>query len=508
MKPLRLLLPIACLLAALTPIRADANVGGFPNATFVTLRANYLTQYIRVDDTGGLIADQPSWDGSLDEIFVEIGNTDGTVSFFSLKRLKYVTASSTTAQLMADASAIGPNQKFTIKPSWYTGWSNGGTDKAIFSNALSTTWNIAGDTDGRIFSQWWDEASGWGNMSIMPISPPHQPAIGADVSEGKGATDAGVVFTDTDGRAKPYLDIFKAHKYQWVRCRINVNPNGTIGLLQTTEYVRTVMAAAKQKNFKLLLDFHFSDWWADPGHQSTPAAWSGQDIATLTTTLSNYVTTVMNTMASANAWPDMIQIGNETDSGMLWPLGGPWNGGSWDNYKQLHNAVYDAVAAAHGPNPMPKVMIHLAKGGDVGGTRWWIDTALSYGFKFDVVGLSYYPQWHGTIPQLKANLDNISYRYPNLEIAIAETAYYFAPDAYGYTSMPYPETPQGQYDFLAQLKRQVSLVKNANYVFYWGATWCEPDTWYTPIEPGAFDTANRGLFDSNGRALKAIDGLR
>lgn len=482
--------------------------GLFPDASFVMIRANYLTQFVRVDDGGGLIADQTSWDGGVEEMFLQVNNDDGTVSFFSLKALKYVTARDTASQVVADATAIGPQQKFTLKPSWFGGWSNGGTDKVIFSNAISTTWNIAGDTDGRIFSQWWDESSGWGNMSVMPIGLPQIPQTGVDVSEGKGAQDAGVVFKDTNGRTRHYLDIFRAHGYRWARCRINVNPNGTIGLLQTTDYVKSLMSEAKRRGFKLLLDFHFSNWWADPAHQETPAAWVGQDINALTATLGSYVTQVMQAMIAANAWPDMIQIGNETDSGMLWPLGGPWNGGSWENYRQLHNAAYDAVAAARGSRPMPKMMIHIAKGGDVGGTRWWIDTAKSYGLKFDVIGLSYYPQWHGSIAQLKSNLDNINYRYPELEIAVAETAYYFAPDLFGYTGMPYPETPQGQYDFLRALKRQVALVPNAHYVFYWGGAWCQPQKWYAPMDQAGLDTQYRGLFDLNGKALKGIDGLK
>jgi arabinogalactan endo-1,4-beta-galactosidase len=503
---LRIFVILCCFVSAQFAQVAHASETA-PKGTAVILRANFLNRFVGVDDAGGLVADRVSWDGRLEDVFIQITHSDGTVSFLSLKNFKFVTAGGTDKQVAAVASAIGPHEKFTIKQSWFSGWSDPGTDKAILSNGISTTWNIAGNNDGRIFSQWWDEASGWGNMSIMPVSLPHRPQIGADISEGKAAQELGVKYRDINGNgAKHYLDIFRAHGYQWVRCRINVNPDGLRGLYQSTSYVQTVLRDAKKRNFKLLLDFHFSDFWADPGHQYTPAAWTGQDLATLKESLSAYVTQVMNLLGASDTWPDMVQIGNETDSGMLWPLGGPWNGGSWQNYAALHNAAYDAITASRGARPMPKIMVHIAKGGDVGGARWWIDTALSHGMKFDVIGLSYYPMWHGTMAQLKSNLDNLSYRYPNMKIAIAETGHYFTPSEPETT--PYPPTPQGQYDYLKALKAQVSLVKNADYIFYWGAAWTQPSKWYFPWEPGANEPARRSFFDETGRATIGIDGLR
>jgi len=493
-----------------------------PSGKYVTLRANALAEVIRTDSSSNLIADQTSWSGSSNEEFVEVSNSDGTVSFYSIAAQKYVSAHSTTQQLVADSTSIGSQQKFQILASQLTGWSNTGTDSVILSTALNTDWAINSSTNGAIYAASRDDAGSWQNMSIMPIpvlpggSNINYPQSGADVSEGLGAQNAGVVFEDTNGVAGDYLKILSNHGVKWARCRINVNPAATsnYGVLQTTQYVAQVLAAAKADGFKLLLDFQFSDTWADPSAQTTPAAWSTTNLGTLENQLQAYVTSVLGTLSSDNAWPDMIQIGNEVDSGMLWPLGNAWVSGVWgSNYPVLYNTAYNAVSSASSQlsKPMPKIMLHLSSSGNLGNTRNFLDSALGSGMKFDVVGLSYYEMWDGPVANMKATIDEIYYRYPSVKIAIAETAYYYTANVLSPTDpLTYPTTPAGQTQFLTDVMTQAGYNPNLNYVFYWGTYWDKPASWYSPwpdSSGSAQDTANRGLFDATGKLLPAISVL-
>jgi arabinogalactan endo-1,4-beta-galactosidase len=499
------------------------NASANPLGKYVTIRANTLSEVVEVDGSGDLIANQLSWDGSKDEQFIEVSNSDGTVSFYSVSAGLYVSAHSTSTQLVADSTTIGAQQEFEIQPSLYTGWAPAGDDEAIYSVGIGTYWSINSATDGSIYSPTADAAGEWQNMSVMPapILPggfnTNHPHPGADVSEGLGAQNAGVVFKDINGVSGDYLKILKKHGVRWVRCRINVNPTLTpdnYGLLQTTEYVTEVLTAAKADGFKVLLDFQLSDTWASPSAQTTPAAWSTTDITTLESQLQTYLTSVMGTLASNHAWPDMIQIGNEVDGGMLWPLGNAWVNGDWNsNYPLLYNTAYTAIsnAAAQLDKPMPKIMLHLSSSGNLGSTRFFLDDAIAAGMQFDVIGLSYYEMWDGVVANMKATIDELSYRYPTKEIAIAETAYYYTPYLIAPTDpLTYPTTEAGQEQFLRDVGTQVGLNPNLRYVFYWGTNWSEPQLWYTPWPDSSNtgqDTANRALFNGSGRLLPAINVL-
>ncbi len=500
-----------------------ASATAAPSGTYVTIRSNTLSEVVRANSSGDLIADQLSWDGSTDEEFIEVSNSDGTVSFYSVSAGKYVSAHSTSTQVIADSSTIGSQQKFQILASTFTGWANAGTDKVILSTAIGTDWSINSATDGSIYSPSRNDAGGWQNMSVMPIpilpgsSGLNYPASGADVSEGLGAQNAGVVFENTSGVSGDYLKILSSAGVKWVRCRINVNPTtsgNNYGILQTTSYVTKVMAAAKADGFKLLLDFQFSDTWADPSAQTTPAAWSTTNLSTLEGQLQSYVNSVLTTLSSNSAWPDMIQIGNEVDSGMLWPLGNAWVSGAWNsNYAALYNTAYNSISSTSSSlgKTMPKIMLHLSSSGNMGTTRYFLDDAVAAGMKFDVVGLSYYEMWDGVVANLKATIDEIYYRYPTKSIAVAETAYYYTPNVISPTDpLTYPTTSAGQQQFLTALLTQTQLNPKLGYVFYWGTCWSEPQKWYTPWPDSsntAQDTENRALFNANGELLPAINVL-
>jgi arabinogalactan endo-1,4-beta-galactosidase len=174
----------------------------------------------------------------------------------------------------------------------------------------------------------------------------------------------------------------------------------------------------------------------------------------------------------------MVQVGNEINSGMLWPDGHTWDPPNWDNLAQLLIAGYDAVKAC---SPETLVMLHIAEGGDNDLARWWFDNITGKDVPFDVIGISYYPYWHGSLMELQGNLDDITERY-NRDVIVVETAYAFTNlDDDNYPNIVddelahpnYPLTPEGQRAFLRDVMAVVRAVNNGRGlgVFYWDATW-------------------------------------
>jgi hypothetical protein len=206
------------------------NAFAVPSGTYVTIRANTLSEVVTVSSSGYLTANALSWDGSTNEEFIEVTNSNSTVSFYSVSAGKYVSASSTSTQLIANSATIGTAQEFKIQSSTYTGWANAGDDEVIYSVNLATDWTINSSTDGSIYAKTLDQAGQYQNFSVMPIpilptsSSLNKPEPGADISEGLGAQNKGVVFENTSGVSGDYLAILKAAGVTWIRCRINVNP--------------------------------------------------------------------------------------------------------------------------------------------------------------------------------------------------------------------------------------------------------------------------------------------
>src|SRR5271157_823833 len=175
-------------------------------------------------------------------------------------------------------------------------------------------------------------------------------AVGADLSFLKQAEDGGKVFKD-NGVAKPGLEIFKDHGYNWIRLRLFHTPTQ---LPNNLEYTIALAKAAKQLGFKFLLDFHYSDTWADPGKQYLPKAWEGKTHADLAQAVLAYTRDTVAAFRAAGVMPDMVQPGNETSAGMLWPDGRlP---GNWDHFADLVKAAINGVGAGRADSPRPPIM--------------------------------------------------------------------------------------------------------------------------------------------------------
>ena len=310
-------------------------------------------------------------------------------------------------------------------------------------------------------------------------------ATGADLSFLKQAEDNGIVFKE-DGGAKRGLEIFNDHGYNWIRLRLFHSPGQ---LPNNLAYTIVLAKDAKKMGFKFLLDYHYSDTWADPGKQFLPAAWEGKSHAQLVDSIYDYTRYTMAAFRDAGVLPDMVQVGNEVSNGMLWPDGRlPDN---WDNFAELMQAGINGVFAGCGNNPAPRIMIHIDKGGDKEFTKYWFEKFLSYGIDFDLIGQSYYPWWHGSLLDLRECLNFTAEEFKK-DIIVVEAAYNWTPTEYVDKKAPFPETPEGQKQFWEEVTRIVLAVPDnrGTGVFWW--------------EPATSGRGSRSFFDDDKNVLPVI----
>ena len=342
------------------------------------------------------------------------------------------------------------------------------------------------------------QPSSRGTLSVM----------GADISSLKKSEDLGGVYAYADGTQADALKILHDHGMNYARIRVWLDsPDGYHGKKQLLEMAKRL----KQNNIKLLVDFHYSDSWADPGKQPKPAAWKDLDFEGLKQALYDHTFDVCMGLKEQGTPPDMVQVGNEITNGMLWDDGK--NDQSFDNLAALIKEGYRAIKDC---STATLVMLHVNNGGNNKLYRWWFDNIIAQGVQFDLIGASYYSYWHGTFADLQNNLNDIALRY-NKDIIVVETAYAFtADDNDNYENIlrdqvqpGYPFTPEGQAKMLADIMDIVRAVPNGRGlgVMWWDATW-------TAVPGNGWDPANsefgnnwenQALFDYNNRALPALN---
>jgi beta-galactosidase len=244
--------------------------------------------------------------------------------------------------------------------------------------------------------------------------------IGADISFLPELEAKGIQFSD-NGTAQDAISILKAHGFNYVRLRIFNNPAADSGYAPgkgfcNLDYTKQMAKRVKAAGMKLLLDFHYSDTWADPGKQFKPSAWKGLDFAILKDSLYNFTKTVLEALKAQGTLPDMVQVGNEINHGMVWP------DGDVRNMNQLAQLINAGTAAVKAVDPSIAMLLHVALGGQNAESVFFIDNMLARGVHFDIIGLSYYPKWHGTIDELQDNLNDLSKRYRKELIVVEYSA--------------------------------------------------------------------------------------
>lgn len=314
----------------------------------------------------------------------------------------------------------------------------------------------------------------------------YQFAKGADVSWLPQMEASGYKFRNQDGQEEDCMKILKDHGINSIRLRTFVNPsddkiNGHCGKNETV----AMALRAKKMGMRIMIDFHYSDSWADPSKQRKPTAWEGLDFPTLLSYLYQYTFEVMTALKNAEVTPEWIQVGNEIPGGMIYPEGSVDN---WIQLAQLINKGYDAIKTVF---PMAKVILHLDQGNNNERYRWWFDQATAHGAKYDIIGLSYYPYWLEGSPDytlsvddLKKNMNDLAVRYGK-EVMVVEIG---GEDT----------KAQNTYNMLVAVQQQVKQVPLSKGlgVFYW-----EPE--------GARNWSNYSLsaWSKDGKPTRALEAF-
>lgn len=241
--------------------------------------------------------------------------------------------------------------------------------------------------------------------------------LGADISFLPELEARGMKFSD-NGVPGDAISIMKAHGFNYIRLRIfndPANPKGYSPGKGFCDLAHTMVMAKRIKaaGMKFLLDFHYSDYWADPQQQNKPLAWVGEDFPSLKKSLYNWTVKVMTALKNQGTTPDMVQVGNEINHGMDWP------DGAINNLDSLAQLIYSGVRGVRAVSPSTIIMLHIALGGQNAEARFFVDNMLARKVPFDVIGLSYYPKWHGTPEYLKNNMADLATRYKQ-QVMVAE----------------------------------------------------------------------------------------
>jgi arabinogalactan endo-1,4-beta-galactosidase len=322
--------------------------------------------------------------------------------------------------------------------------------------------------------------------------------IGADISGASVLEKAGAVYRE-NGEPNDLIAILKHNGFNTIRLRIFVNPNNQGMVTNDLPYTLDLAKRVKAHNMKLLLNFHYSDTWADPQKQIKPAAWANMPFEELKQTVQSYTASVIESFKKENVLPDMVQVGNEITPGMLWPdgrVGGEYeNDAQWDKFTSLLKAGIAGVRQAAGDADV-KIMLHIDQGGKKSVTKWFFDNINKRQVPYDVIGVSYYPWWHGKIEDLNDNLNYIATELKK-DVIVVETGYPYAVNNRMKPSenQQFPITPQGQYDLLYKVTQTVLEAPGSHGcgVFYWF-----PESVPIPGRPGR---GGLGLFDPNGNVL-------
>jgi arabinogalactan endo-1,4-beta-galactosidase len=343
-------------------------------------------------------------------------------------------------------------------------------------------------------------------------SPESLRVRGADVSFTLQEEVVGTVLYDRDGPA-PIEQVLEGSGANYVRLRVWVDPPaGTSDLSSALELARR----ASERGLGVVLALHYSDTWADHSHQEVPAAWAEQPAEELARTVQRYTADVVAAFADQGTPVDIVQVGNEIDNGLLWPVGRLATQG-WNVVAALVRAA-TAGARDGGGDARPEVMVHLAAGGDAERVSTFMAHLVDRGVDVDVIGLSYYPWWNGSLAQLGRTLGLLAARF-DTDVLIAETAYPWTledaddePNAVTRAAdlpdgLRYPPTPAGQASWFEALRTVLADVPGGHGA---GLLAWEPG-WLPGVEAAsgvgsAYD--NTTLFDRAGRALPAWAALR
>lgn len=362
--------------------------------------------------------------------------------------------------------------------------------------------------------------------------------LGIDVSTYLEELSHGVKYYDGNTEIDP-LDAFVANGVNYMRIRVWNNPYSPegepylAGTCDLDNYVK-LGKLAKAKGYRLYMDLHYSDFWADPGKQFIPKAWADYSLDELCEAVYSFTKHCLEVAVREGVAPEMIQVGNEITNGILWPVGKLEIDGKRGNYESFTRLILAGTKACREVLPEAKIMLHLERSNDKAVYQEFFGEMDAAGVEYDVIGASYYPFWHGLPEELFDNLR--ACRKFGKEIMIAELGYGFTTEGYflkgkecrlvvdeslsrvpGFTDI-YPMTPEGQRAFIHYFFRR-AREERVDGIFYWEPLWIPGEGICWASEAGQRyireegksthnEWANQCLFDYEGRILPAFDEFK
>ncbi|MBO3085079.1 glycosyl hydrolase 53 family protein [Cellulomonas fengjieae] len=378
---------------------------------------------------------------------------------------------------------------------------------------------ISVDTDG--------PANAWASVDDVSLAPGQvtRAIRGGDLSGLAKNEDAGATYASATGAPGDPVRLLADAGMNLGRLKVWVDPAD--GYNEVTHVVATAKRI-KAAGMALMVDFHYSDRWTDPGAQGVPAAWATHDAAQLAVDVHDHTVEVLTALKSAGITADYVQVGNEINPGMLWPWGQTWDvdpsddvpGAQWDNLAAFLTAGHDAVKEV---SPTTRTILHLTNiNNGIGSLTWWFDEVTARGVPFDVIGLSYYGYWHGSLADLQEAVTTLSDRYDR-DVVVVETAYPFTldddtPAWENILNTPdelvagYPATPAGQASALRAVQDVVASAPGGRGLgtVYWEPAWTSvAGNGWDPADPTSGNAwENQAMFGFDGRLLPVAAELQ
>lgn len=342
--------------------------------------------------------------------------------------------------------------------------------------------------------------------------------VGGDISLLPEYEKAGAVYKDISGKVIPdLLPWLKTQGMNAMRVRLFVNPKQYIAqhsgadpnACQDLEYITPICKRIVDNGMDLMLDFHYSDTWADPAKQWTPKDWEGLSDDQLYQKIYDYTKESLQTLKEQGIVPAFIQPGNEISYGMLWGKEGASesnlkkvfmnNSANWARFGKL---LSQAIKACREVCPDAKIVIHTERVSQPDVEKYFYDKMRELNVDYDIIGLSYYPYFHGKISVLNSSLTMLETNYPDKEIMIVETGYSYAWEVPGTDKqVDYPYSAAGQNAFATELVSTLEKYSSVDGLFWW---WLE----YNAYSAGLSGWYNAPLFDSrDGKALPALSTI-
>jgi arabinogalactan endo-1,4-beta-galactosidase len=340
-----------------------------------------------------------------------------------------------------------------------------------------------------------------GLLILLSFTKSNQFINGVDISMLKQVEENGGLFYENGNQIDP-IQIFKDKGINTARIKIWHTPSLNYNNLES---VLEIADRASSVGLDLFLDFHYSDTWADPSSQTKPSAWVDLNFETLCDSLEQYSHHVITKLKNQNTLPKYVQIGNETDCGFLWPDGYVCdesnNDSQWNKLRDLFMHAIEGINSALDTQDTLKIISHVSSGGN-----WFFNNLIGQGVDIDILSISYYPMWHGTLSDLNQNMDELGNEFQK-PVLIVETAYPFTLQWNDNTNNilgletqlleDYEASEEGQFTFLHDL---ITLVDENDYglgICYWAPDWISTNQFGSPWE-------NQALFDFDGELLDAI----